>query len=412
MTEILLLNFFFLLFPAMLYVIFFEHRLNSNNNNLFILLVSSCSIVLCMTYPIQLELGFIYDLRYIPFIIAALFGGFKIALPLYAVLNVYRFIIGGEGILLSFLFSTIVLVAVCLLSRYFLKQNGRDRLKIAALASIGTMSCYLLILAGFYETITPEFWLMAVNVLVIHVGGMIAVMAFIEKTITNIKTREKFLESEKLHIISELSASVSHEIRNPLTVTSGFLQLLYQSKGITKDDKRYVDLALQETKRAEEIVTDFLSLAKPQAEHMVHSNLKEEFEYVNKIMQSYANLHQVELDYHFDNTLIKKYDKNQLQQCLVNLYKNGIESMKDQNGTLFIDVGEHKGKISIKITDTGVGMTKEEMADIGKPYYSTKKEGTGLGMVMVYSTISKLGGSINIKTTKGKGTTFHLTIPA
>jgi two-component system sporulation sensor kinase B len=85
--------------------------------------------------------------------------------------------------------------------------------------------------------------------------------------------------------------------------------------------------------------------------------------------------------------------------------------MRESGGTLYIDVSEHKKGIVIKIKDTGVGMTKEEILRLGSPYYSTKKEGTGLGMLMVYSTIDKINGKIEVESEKGKGTNFLITIP-
>ncbi|WP_413308951.1 ATP-binding protein [Bacillus sp. 1P10SD] len=85
--------------------------------------------------------------------------------------------------------------------------------------------------------------------------------------------------------------------------------------------------------------------------------------------------------------------------------------MKEKGGTLLIDIFEQKQNIVFKIQDTGVGMTKEEILRLGKLYYSTKEEGTGLGMLMVYSTVNKVKGKIEIESEKGRGTTFLITIP-
>jgi len=227
----------------------------------------------------------------------------------------------------------------------------------------------------------------------------------------NVNTRERLFQSDRLSVISELSASVSHEIRNPLTVTSGFLQLLNRSPNVDVKEKGYIELSLQELNRAEKIVSDFLSLAKPQAQNMVYSNLKVEIEYVNNIMVAYANLHQVTLDFHFKNGLCNHFDQNQIQQCLINLYKNGIESMSETGGILTVHIEEYKGNIIIFIKDSGVGMTKDEVSRMGDPYYSTKEEGTGLGMLMVYSTVYKHGGKIDVNSEKYKGTTFQITLP-
>ncbi|MCL6602169.1 MAG: two-component sensor histidine kinase [Paenibacillus sp.] len=411
MFETLLLNFLFLLFPVLIFLIFFENRAHSYNSKILVLL-SAVTMILCIAKPIKLEIGFIFDLRYIPFIIVALFGGYANVLPLYVVLNIYRFYLGGGGTVQSFLFSTAVLIIVPILSKRFLKLNSKRRIISATVVSFVTMSAYLVILGFIVGTLDRNFWILALNVLTTCVGVMSIIMILIEQILTNIKNRERILQSERLNVVSELAASVSHEIRNPLTVTSGFLQLLYKSKTITPEEKSFVELSLQELNRAERIVSDYLLFAKPQSENMVYSNMKAESEYTKNIITAYASIHKVEVKFSFNNSLNKHYDRNQIQQCLINLYKNGIEAMKDKGGgTLFIDISESKQNIIISIRDTGIGMTKEEISRLGKPYYSTKEEGTGLGMLMAYSSINKVKGNIEVDSVKGKGTTFLITIP-
>ncbi|KIL51027.1 ATP-binding protein [Jeotgalibacillus campisalis] len=411
MTETLLNNFLFILLPVLIYLIFFEDRLSHFRDHRVFLLLASFPLVLTMTFPIKMELGFNFDLRYIPFIIAALFSGYKVAVPLYLILNVYRFILGGEGMIQSFLFSTVVLLVVPYWCKKFIQLSPRNRIIWGGIASFLVVGFYLVTLTAFFPVLNEEYWMIAVNIVPIHVIGVVVVLILIEKIIANNQEREQYLQSERLNVINELSASVSHEIRNPLTVTSGFLQLLKESKTVQAGDKEYINYSLNELKRAEKIISDFLSFAKPQAKNMITTNLENEIEYVNNIMVPYAHQHLVEIEFTFENDLTRKFDQNQIQQCLINLYKNAIEAMKEKGGILSIDVFSRKPYIIICIKDTGEGMTEEEASLIGKPYYSTKKEGTGLGMVMVYSVVDKIGGRIEIDSEKGVGTTFQLKIP-
>lgn len=377
------------------------------------MVLSAVTMCLCMSMPIRLEAGFIFDLRYIPFIIVALFGGYRNVFPLYILLNIVRFYVGGEGTIHSLLFSTAVLILVPLYSKRFTRLESKGRIIAATCFSFSTMGCYLISLAWVIKDLDHKFWMLVVNALGTHIVVMLIIMILIEKIITNIKGRDRILYSEKLNVASELAASVSHEIRNPLTVTSGFLQLLAKSKTMTEQEKRYVNLSLLELKRAEKIVTDHLSFAKPQSENMVYSNMREEVDYTHEIIMPYALLHKVDVRLTFNNTLKAYYDRNQITQCLINLYKNGIEAMTEQGGgTLSIDILEKKQNIIIRIEDTGSGMTQEEITRLYKPYYSTKEEGTGLGMLMVYSTLNKVKGNIEVYSEKGKGTTFLLSIPA
>ncbi|MCJ8012947.1 sensor histidine kinase [Paenibacillus sp. KQZ6P-2] len=411
MFETLLLNFLFLLFPVVIFLIFFENRPNSYSHKVLVLL-SAVAMSLCIAKPIKLEIGFIFDLRYIPFIIVALYGGYRNVLPLYLILNIYRFYVGGDGTIQSFLFSTTVMILVPYFSQKFVKLNSKHRIIWATATSFLTIGYYLFTLSFVHEALNRQFWILTINALTTYVGVTIIIMILIEKIIANIKNRDRMVQSERLNVVSELAASVSHEIRNPLTVTSGFLQLLNKSQTLTLDEKEYVELSLQELKRAEKIVSDYLSFAKPQSENMVYSNMSAELEYTKNIIMPYASIHKVEVEFSFNNSLNKHYDRNQIQQCFINLYKNGIEAMKEKGGgTLFIDISERGQNIIINIQDTGIGMTKEEISRLGKPYYSTKEEGTGLGMLMIYSTIYKVKGTIEVESEKDKGTTFLITIP-
>ncbi|PPA70858.1 ATP-binding protein [Jeotgalibacillus proteolyticus] len=411
MTEHLLINFLFLLFPVLIYLIFFEDRFTLYRSSTIFLALAAFPMLLSMSFPIKIDHGFIFDLRYVPFIIISLFMGYRVAIPLYLILNVYRFIIGGEGLLPSLLFSTAVLLAVPLWYKKFNQLNPRQKVLWSGLTSFMVVAFYLVTLTAFFPVLNREYWTIVFNVLPIHVIAVMTIVALIQKIILNVKNRERYLQSERLNVINELSASVSHEIRNPLTVTSGFMQLLNESKSIPPAEKSYIVYSIEELKRAEKIISDFLSFARPQAENMVTSNLKNELEYVNNLMIPYANQHLVDIRFLFSNELETQFDQHQLHQCLINLYKNGVEAMKEKGGTLTVEVSSKQNEISIVISDTGVGITDEDISLIGKPYYSTKKQGTGLGMVMVYSVIDKLKGKIEIESKKDVGTTFILTLP-
>lgn len=412
MFETLLLNFLFMLFPVLIFLIFFENRPHAYNRKILVLL-SAITMILCLARPIRLETGFIFDLRYIPFIIAALYGGYRNVFPLYLILNIYRFYIGGAGTMLSLLFSTAVLICIPLLSRRFIRSKPRSRILLATAAAVLTMGCYLIVLGLVMERLDTQFWMLTFYALTIHAAVTAVLMILLEQIITNVKNRDRIMQSERLKVVSELAASVSHEMRNPLTVTSGFLQLLNQSKTLSPDEKSYIELSLQELNRAEKIISDYLSFAKPQSENMVYSNLQAECEYTKNVIMPYATIHKVGVEFSFNNSLCTRYDRNMMQQCLINLYKNGIEAMKGmENGVLSIEISERKQNIIIMIRDTGVGMTKDEISRLGKPYYSTKEEGTGLGMLLAYNAIHKVKGSIEVSSEKGRGTTLLITIPA
>lgn len=410
MLETFLINILFMIFPVLLFVIFFDNYKKEYSYSL-VIISFSISMILCMLYPIELELGFNIDLRYIAFIIVGLYGGYRGLFPLYLVLNIYRFIIGGEGTLQSLIHSTLAFIVIPLLSKQFNEYSPKRRIITAIMVASLNVIIYLIVLSNYFDVLTNEYWSSAFFMLFTSIMVMGLNMLMIEKIISNIKNRENLLRTERLHVMSELSASVSHEIRNPLTVTKGFLQLLNVSKTISAQDKKCIDYSLKELLRAENIINDYLAFSKPQSEHMVYSNLKEELEYVQNVLSPYALYNKVEIVTKFSNKLKKEYDQNQIKQCFINLMKNGIEAMKGEGGILSVEIMEQGSNIIICIKDCGVGMTKDEILQLGKPYFSNKKEGTGLGMLMVYGTLSKMKGKIDVQSKKGVGTTFTITIP-
>src|SRR4051794_31285156 len=111
--ETLLINFLFLLMPILVFLLFLENKLHYFNKFTSFAL-TAVSMILCMTFPISLESGFIFDLRFIPFIIASLFLGYKYTFLLYIILNLYRLLISGDGLIQSFMFSTLIFVLVSL----------------------------------------------------------------------------------------------------------------------------------------------------------------------------------------------------------------------------------------------------------------------------------------------------------
>ena len=409
MLETLLINILFLILPILLIVVFFNKQ---ENHRSLLHVFYAFSMMLCMLFPFHLEIGFIFDLRYVPFIIVALYGGYRGVLPLYILLNVYRFIIGGDGFWQSFFTSTGVFLIVPLIGNRFFRFTSRYRIVTGISVSLLLMVVYLLLLSTYFETLTKEFWTLTFFALSTHALVMMINMSTIEKIIANSKSRDNYLRTERLHVMSELSASVSHEIRNPLTVTKGFLQLMDASKTMPADNKIYIDYALKELLRAEEIINDYLAFSKPQSEHMVYANFEEDLRYVKNVLQPFASINNVEIILDLDNSLHVHYDQNQIKQTFINLFKNGIEAMKKDGGVLSIKLFEQGKDIVIELKDTGIGMSKEELFHLGKPYYSNKKEGTGLGMLIVYGTVSQLNGRLDVDSREGIGTTFTITIPS
>lgn len=215
--------------------------------------------------------------------------------------------------------------------------------------------------------------------------------------------------SEKMDIISELAASVAHEVRNPLQVTRGFLQLL-DGKYSSSTDKTYVKLALNELDRAAGIITDFLTFAKPGIEDVVTLNLALEFEQVENILQPLAHLNGGKLSLKIPEDLYTKGNSSKFKQAIVNIVKNSIEAFQEE-GAVDITARSNAEDVLISIRDNGEGMSDAEIARLGEPYFSNKTKGTGLGLMVTFRIIEAMKGTIQFKSQKGKGTEVLIRLP-
>ncbi|MBD2872343.1 sensor histidine kinase [Paenibacillus arenilitoris] len=218
--------------------------------------------------------------------------------------------------------------------------------------------------------------------------------------------------SEKMEIISQLAASVAHEVRNPLQVTRGFLQLLRDKTKIDKD-KSFMMLAIDELDRASEIITDFLTFAKPQLEHTTILNVKEELHQIEGILIPLATMQGGVINVELAPDLYVRGNSSKLKQALINIIKNSIEAL-NKEGVIFIQAYlENDSKhVVIRIKDNGEGMNETDLKRLGEPYYSKKSKGTGLGLMVTFRIIEVMQGKIEFRSQKGVGTEATIHFPA
>ncbi len=220
---------------------------------------------------------------------------------------------------------------------------------------------------------------------------------------------EQLRRTEKLSVVGELSASVAHEIRNPLTSLIGFVQLLHQD-----NDKHqpYYQIMLDELNRINHIVGELLLLAKPQLLKFTKANIERIFLDVISLLSPEANLHNILLDYHFEESdILIECEPNQLKQLFINVIKNAIEA-SSAGDTIFINVKIFENHfVNITIKDHGHGITAERLEKIGEPFYSSKEKGTGLGLTVSFKIVQSHKGKIHFDSQKGIGTTVVIELP-
>jgi len=215
--------------------------------------------------------------------------------------------------------------------------------------------------------------------------------------------------SEKQAVAGQIAAGVAHEIRNPLTAIKGFLQLL-QSEGQGND--HYFEVMDSEINRIEFILKELMILAKPSDKKYGRVNIHLLLDKVLTLMESQALLNNIEVEKHFhpDPAMIM-CDENQLKQVFINYIKNAIESMPRGGKLRIEETYRNEGYCIIKFIDQGCGIPSEIIGRIGEPFFTTKENGTGLGMLVSEQIIREHNGSIIIDS-DSTGTCVGVKLPA
>ncbi|WML56371.1 PAS domain S-box protein [Neobacillus sp. PS2-9] len=243
----------------------------------------------------------------------------------------------------------------------------------------------------------------------INIEGAITGIIGTGRDVTTLrKTEERLRRTEKLSVVGELSASVAHEIRNPLTSLKGFVQLLQMED---KKHQYYYQIMLDELDRINHIVGELLLLAKPQVLKFTNADIHKLLQDVISLLSTEASLYNIQINSNFPKEpLILECEPNQLKQLFINIIKNAIEASQ-QGKSVTISAEQAVEKICITIKDSGCGISKERLEKIGEPFYSSKEKGTGLGLTVSYKIVQSHKGTIHFDSQKNLGTTVSIVLP-
>ena len=244
-----------------------------------------------------------------------------------------------------------------------------------------------------------------------HDGEIIAT-SVITRDISYRKEAERLLvQSEKLDFAQGMAATVAHEIRNPLTVISGFTQMMQQDKD--SPHAYFYGLIDEEIKRIDLIINEFLILAREKTD-----TEKEVFD-VQEILRAMLlffkpNMHanEIDLESHLSNqpAVIHGYP-NKLRQVFINIFKNALEAI-GTNGNILVSSNIVEGQsVQLVISDSGCGMSKETVEKMFEPFFTTKDQGNGIGMMVTYDIIQEHKGKIHVTSEPDFGTTITITLP-
>ncbi|WP_424767366.1 ATP-binding protein [Paenibacillus sp. sgz302251] len=237
------------------------------------------------------------------------------------------------------------------------------------------------------------------------VSNEIAGAALIAHDVTEVsQLRNEVGRMERLSLVGQMAASITHEIRNPMAVIRGFVQLIQERSPSSQQE--YFRIVMEELDRANMIISDFLSLAQNRALTMERLSLNTIINELVPLLNADANLRgqTIEVSFSEELPLIMLNDR-EIKQLLLNLARNGMEAMGDK-GILRISTRYLNDKIELRIADSGVGISPEQMKHLFEPFFTTKTRGTGLGLPLCLSIVERHNGRIDVESKEGEGTTF------
>lgn len=244
-------------------------------------------------------------------------------------------------------------------------------------------------------------------------GRIHGTLVHIEET-TDKRAREARLRrAESLASLTTLAAGVAHEIKNPLGSLSIHVQLVRKALGPGPDEAvlRYLEVVNEEIDRLNRIVVDFLFAVRPMDIVPINDDPNALVRELADFVREEARSGGVELDERYAEGLKPiPIDKRYLKQALLNLVKNALAAMPG-GGTLSLSTERVGDELRIVVKDSGVGIPEEKLGKIFEPYYTTKENGTGLGLTIAYKVVKEHGGEMAVRSKPGLGSAFTISLP-
>jgi two-component system NtrC family sensor kinase len=228
------------------------------------------------------------------------------------------------------------------------------------------------------------------------------------------RMEEQMSQTEKLTSLGLLAAGVAHEVNTPLAVISNYIQMLAKQMPDGDPRQSIIEKIVKQTFRASEIVNNLLNFSRTGAPEAVDIDVNRVVEETLSLVSHPLKTSQIQVVKHLGETLpAVRGSANKLQQVFLNLFLNARDAMPG-GGLLEVRTAAHNGSVEIEVVDTGAGIPREHIHRIFDPFFTTKASGrgTGLGLSVSYGIIKEHSGKIDVRSTPGKGTSFHVEFPA
>jgi two-component system sensor histidine kinase PilS (NtrC family) len=305
--------------------------------------------------------------------------------------------------------------------------SGKASFLAAGLAAVFLGGVVDLVYLGLIRPLSPElqepFTLGSVIYGIIIAWGTFFLVAFLMNLLSSrlkkarqalAAAQKELLVRERLAEAGRVSAALAHEIRNPLAAISGSTQVLKKSIKLNREQQELMDIIIKESERLSRTLDQFLDYALPGREVYSDVNLSDALEETLKLLKAGGELNgNIRIEGNFpERDVMMHASAGQMKQLFLNIIKNAIRAMKD-GGVLKVDFDRQEdGRVRIRISDTGCGMTREELENLFAPFYSRFEGGRGLGLAVVRRIVEDYDGGIEVRSEPDRGTEVIMTFPA
>lgn len=405
--ESLTINLIFLLFPFLIYAIYISYRNNTKDEKLVFDFVIFSAMFLLIRYTKTEDS--IASLIFINFpLLIAVMKKRSLLVIMLSIITIYYY---HQMIKIPLSYGIIEYSIYIMLYFSMLKKSSMNSVILNIFISIKSFitACYLCI-KDLNNILTPQIFLYLLFIILLFIITITSILWLLKEGEKIIEKNRALRELEREKELKLALFKLTHEIKNPIAVCKGYLEMVnIENK---EKLKKYLPIIKDEINRTLLVINDFSDYGKLQIDkeevdlEMLLDDIKETLEPLLKEKKVKANFIIKEEE------LYAELDYNRMKQVLINLIKNATEAKDDERQLkITTTIKKVKEEIQIKVEDTGIGISKENLEKIDKIFYTTKEHGTGIGVALSKEIVERHKGSIIYQSTLGKGTKVTILLP-
>lgn len=398
----LVINGIVVVFPILVYTFFivYEENMKLEKSNIILKISLFISMYLALYFKKYVGLNYQISCLILPIILSYLYNEGKVALILSTLLCLHSCFSLNYNIYTSIIFFLLLYLAY----KKYSKSNMSSKFLINS--SIVLMLIYFV--ANLIISYNDIVMLDEIISLIMYSLIIYAINYGINESKNIISLHMNLKEFEKEKNIKLNLFKITHEIKNPLTVINGYLSM-FDVTDIEKS-KRYISILKNEVNRTLNLLSDFMEFTKIKVVKK-ECNFNDLISDVKEVLIPFFVKKNVNYSFCVQNNIIVNMDYNRIKQVIINVIKNAVEACRESNGMVTTTAFTEEDYLIIVVKDNGIGMDKFVLDNILVPFYTTKDNGTGLGVSLSKEILEAHGGTINYDSVKGKYTTCKITIP-